>query len=496
MKSNTIGKITILALIFLLSINFLTYSVRAQNQGSPTPLEAFGHTFDENYWDTNIFNNSRWDHPDVNPEVSWLNNTWNMKWIKEGNFEMGMLSFLNKTAWESGKEVVYTTPAEMWWQHAYLNGSEIFIASLHCAWFGFSDTNQNRYYDEGENINPFFYMGATTPQMVNDVGIKSNPTVEKIPLQRSVSGDIVTYEWGYNYTDIIFYVPKIDHLNQNFSAGFNYSDPGTYLGGSEVIGNQTYISYNYKLEINTGLGVSNLYQDYESGKFGVLKHYNESSGNWELVSPGEQGYMPEDWAMCLGTWSFIMADQDYALSDLQEGEINATAHKTGLTEVKTTLGGNHAFDFKFNQKPTYDLDYINGTTMGTFNTVYECLDVNNDQGFIDFASGMIHLIGDFAKLILSYAVNQTNRFTNGIPFDVAYEAFHPNETAAFFITCYPEYGESGGGRLVHDPSFTAYFSVQSASGGIPGFSVGILLLTLMVGVSVIILKTPKIRKKL
>jgi hypothetical protein len=112
--------------------------VRADD-GPPTPTEAFGHSFDENYWDSNIFNNSRWDHPDVDPQVSWLNNTWNVKWIKEGNFEMGMLGFLNKTTWDYGKEIVYTTPAEMWWQHAYLNGSEIFIASLHCAWFGFTD---------------------------------------------------------------------------------------------------------------------------------------------------------------------------------------------------------------------------------------------------------------------------------------------------------------------------------------------------------------------
>jgi hypothetical protein len=195
--------------------------------------------------------------------------------------------------------------------------------------------------------------------------------------------------------------------------------------------------------------------------------------------------MPEDWAMCLGTWSFIMADQDYALTDLQKGEINATAHKTGLTEVKTTLGGNHAFDFKFSQKPTYDLDYINGTTMGTYNAVYESLDVNNDQEFIDFASGMIHLIGDFAKLILSYAVNQTNKFTYGIPFETAYDSFHPNETAAFFITCYPEFGASGGGKLVHDPTFTAYFSVDVFNGGIPGFSIELILFILLIGVSII-----------
>ncbi len=42
----------------------------------PTPEEAFdGHNFEENYWDINVFNNSNWDAPEVNNEISWLDNT-------------------------------------------------------------------------------------------------------------------------------------------------------------------------------------------------------------------------------------------------------------------------------------------------------------------------------------------------------------------------------------------------------------------------------------
>jgi hypothetical protein len=430
--------------------------------------------------------------------TSWLNNTWNVKWIKEGNFEMGMLAFINKTHYENGEYSTYTIPAQFWWQHFYINGSEILIASMLCAWFGFNDNNSNDLYDDGEEINPFFYLGANTSEMQNIVGIKSNPKTEAIPLQRSVSGSVVTYTWGYNYTDIIFYVPRTNHSDNGtiigFEWDFQYDDPGTYINGSSAIGNQTYVSYAYTLEIDTALGESTLYQDYETGDFGTLMIKENKTGPWVEVNDGDPGYMPEQWALALGTWSFIMAGQDYALTDLAEGNINASTHRTGLTEVQTTLGGTHAFDFKFSQKPTYEITNINGTAMGTYPVYYESLDVNTDSEFIEFVSGMLPLMGNFAKVVISYVINQTNHFTYGIPFEDAYNSFNPNETAAFFITSYPKFGESGGGHLVHDPVFVAYFGVPSEGGGIPGYPIEMLSAALAVGIATFAIKRKKFKK--
>ncbi|MFX0031534.1 MAG: hypothetical protein ACFE8E_01860 [Candidatus Hodarchaeota archaeon] len=493
-------KTSIKCLISFFFLGFLIFTgiytpISMAQDGPPSPEDAFGgHTFDENYWDINIFNNSHWDHPEVDDMRSWLNNTWNVKWIKEGNFEMGMLAFLNHTHKEGGVDVTYITPAQMWWQHAYLWGSEIWIASMHCAWFGFADQNNNDAYDEAldEEINPFFYMGTNSPRLRNDVGIYSNPKTIAKPLQRSVSGSIITYNWGYNYSDIVFYVPKTNRtmavapLGRGFDWGFNYSDPGTYIDGSQVIGNQTYVYYEYTLEVDTAAGEATLYQDYETGDFGVLMYRENLTDTWHQAFEGDQGYMPQYWAMCLGTWSFIYADQDWALTDLLEGEINATVHKTGLTEVRTTLGGLHAFDFAFSQKPTYHLTHINGTDLGDRDALYECLDVNADEEFISFVSGMLPLVGDFGRLIACYAINQTNHFTYGIPFDDVWTGLQPNETAAFFITCYPDYGEGAGGKLSHDPVFKAYFSI--GEGEIPGYPIFLLGFTLMIGITILISK--------
>ncbi len=220
MKSYHKTRLFILFFCTILVIGFFTLNTKVQGS-IPTPEELFNnHNFEENYWDTNVFNNSKWDHPEVNNQTSWLNNTWNIKWIKEGNFEMGMLAFINKTHYENGEISTYTTPAQFWWQHFYINGSEILIASMHCAWFGFNDTNSNDFYDDGEQINPFFYLGANNSEMQNTVNITSNPKTEPIPLQRSVSGSVITYTWGYNYTDIIFYVPRTNHSDNGTIIGF------------------------------------------------------------------------------------------------------------------------------------------------------------------------------------------------------------------------------------------------------------------------------------
>ena len=107
MFKKRISKVLIaISLLILVSISNISVlpSVIANGDGPPAPEVLFeGHNFDENYWDIMVFNNSNWDNPFVNNETCWLNNTWNIKWIKEGNFEMGMAAFMNKTKCKTEK---------------------------------------------------------------------------------------------------------------------------------------------------------------------------------------------------------------------------------------------------------------------------------------------------------------------------------------------------------------------------------------------------------
>jgi hypothetical protein len=105
---------------------------------------------------------------------------------------------------------------------------------------------------------------------------------------------------------------------------------------------------------------------------------------------------------------------------------------------------------------------------------------------------MTQLVGDFGRILVAYAVNQTNQFTYGVPFEDAYDAVEPNETAAFFITCYPEFGASGGGEIVHDPVFRAFFTPFEDQ-MIPGYPIATLLVTLTIGISVVLISKRKLR---
>ena len=491
MKKTTLNGILVISTISLLIISISSINVRAQDN-PPTQEQLFnGHNFDENYWDINVFNNSKWDSEDIDPMVSWLNNTWNVKWMKEDNFEMGMLAFMNKTMWNNSREVTFTTPAQMWWQHVQIAGSEILIASMHSSWFGFEDDNGNGYLDIGEEVSPYFFMGADTDQ-VRNTGINSHPKTYTTPLERTTSGSMVTYKWGYNYTDIIFYVPQIYRGigAPYFFWGFNYSRVDTYVSGSHHIGNMTHFYYEYTLDIDTASGVATLYQNYDMGEIGAMVYRDNIGDPWAPASIGDH-WVPENFSICFGTYSFIWAAQDYAITT-PTGTIDRLAHEYGLQEVVTTLGGVPAFDFKFSQKPNYDVYNRSDSTPHTYDVSYQTWNVSDGE-FIDVVSGMIHLVGEFGRLLVGYVINQTNHFTYGIPMEEALNATDPENLAAFYITCYPEYGMHQGGKLVHDPVFVAYFTASKMA--IPSFSIELFPIMISVGIITILITSKKIKVK-
>jgi len=105
---------------------------------------------------------------------------------------------------------------------------------------------------------------------------------------------------------------------------------------------------------------------------------------------------------------------------------------------------------------------------------------------------MTQLVGDFGRLLVGYVVNQTNHFIHGIPFDDAYNATDPNNMAAFFLTCYPEFGLYGGGKLVHDPVFIAYFTPDEQT-AIPGYSFIIFAFSITLGITIVLVNKRRIK---
>lgn len=465
--------------------------------GPPSPDQVFidshgtGHNFTENNWDIMSFNNSHWevDDPsmDINNMTTWVNNTWNIKWISEGNFEMGFLAFMNKSGDENSAHMTAYTPGQYWWMHYYYQGHEMLIGNMLTAWFGFEDANHNRQYDDGESLTPYFYMTLNSSDFNYTAvpGLDAHTSVDVTPMTRQVEGSKIIYSWAYNYSDICFYVPKVNHTNHEnpFQWGFEYQDPGKYMDGSSGFGVQDFIYYRYTLTLDSSLNKVTLQNDYISGDIKKLYLRDDNSSSFTLTSPTNPKYIPNDWALCVGNWAFIMAgvDRDYEFLDTTGSAINTNITNHGLTTVSAVVTGTKVFDYDFSQKTNYT-QYENGNPSNhTSNSVlYQSVAIEGNDEFLKLVSGMSDLIGGFAHLMISYAINETNHFVNGIPFEDAWDIFDPNDTAALFVSCYPEFGEYKGGRIEHDPTFTAFWTPGTTWGqtspGIPSYplaSIGI-----------------------
>ncbi|MHA1791822.1 MAG: Loki-CTERM sorting domain-containing protein [Promethearchaeota archaeon] len=205
--------------------------------------------------------------------------------------------------------------------------------------------------------------------------------------------------------------------------------------------------------------------------------------------------MPDNWVLCVGSWAFIMAgvDEDYTLLDTSGRQINTSVGVQGITKVTAVVSNISVFNYEFAQKPTYTIYELGNPANHSVHDVdYQTVDIVDNDDFINLVSGMTELIGPFGQLLTSYVINQTNHFVNGITFDDVWDHFDPESTAALFVTCYPEYGEYHGGRLEHDPTFSALFTPGDSwninpKTAIPGFPTFLVLIFAFLGVTALVI---------
>ena len=468
-----------IATAFLIAIVISNAGAVIAQSGPPTPNQVFvdkktgtGHDFSENYWDIMVHNNSKWEVNDPTKHIdnmtTWLNNTWRIIYVNEGNFQMGFLAFMNKSGKENdGKDYRYYTPAQFWFMHYYIDGHEMIIGNMLAAWFGFSDTNHDGNYTTGEDLNPFFYMTQENSNgtMKEFPSVTLNTNVKVSPLQRTTSLTQINYTWALNYSNIVFYLPRTYHNNSTFAWGFDYSNPSTYQKGSFAFGVQDYIYYKYTLVLDGAAKLATLYSDYKSGDISKLYLRDDDTNKSSPFHQVPNTNIPRSWVFCTGNWAMILAgvDKKVALNETVGGDsITANTTMNGLTTVKATVEGTNVFNYEFKKKPNYtQYEENNAANHTTKPVLYACLDINHNPEFLNLVAGMTQLIGSFSHLMISYVINQTNHFTGGITFEKAWQIFDPKATAAFFITGYSGFGWYNGGVIDHDPVFSAFFTPGS-----------------------------------
>jgi hypothetical protein len=470
-------------------------------EGPPSQEEVLidengvGHNFGEESFDIMVSNNSNWEIQDpmydIDNMTTWLNNTWNVKWISHGNFEMGFLSFMNKSGDDRGDNKYYT-PAQFWWMHYYYEGHEMLVGNLLSGWYGFEDLDGDHIWDEGvEELHPLMYLSMVDPSYVNTTafpGLSMNPKVEVDKLSKSVQGDTIKYQWAVNYTDMAFFVPHKQTIQNAFDWGFNYSDPGTYVNGSFAFGIQEFVYYEYILTLNDTSRKATLESNYIGGEIKQLYIKQDEFSGFVLTGPSDPDYMPSTWHFHTANWVVVKAgiDEEYTLTNSTGGRLDKNVTSYGLSQIKAFIGSLNVFNYDFISKPTYTI-YENGNPSNfTVQPVeYNTLDTENEY-FTNFIAGMANLIGSFARLMLAYAINQTNHFISGITFENAWDIMDPFDCSVLYVQGYPLFGEYKGGRIEHDPLYIANYTPGSGWGllpenGIPGYNLVYLVFSLLLG---------------
>ncbi|MHA1819979.1 MAG: hypothetical protein ACTSU2_12780 [Promethearchaeota archaeon] len=82
----------------------------------------------------------------------------------------------------------------------------------------------------------------------------------------------------------------------------------------------------------------------------------------------------------------------------------------------------------------------------------------------------------------------SNHFINGITFDDAWDIFDPHECAGLYVETYPLFGEYGGGRIEHDPTFIAFYTPGTnwnefiEGNSVPDYSVFTMIFSIIAGI--------------
>ena len=506
-----------IAMIFIFICS--AYTPITYAEGPPSPEEVFvdenniGHNFSEEHFDIMIFNNSKWEVEDpyyqIDNHTTWLNNTWNVKWISHGHFEMGFLSFMNKSGDEKGDNKYYT-PAQFWWMHYYYEGHEMLIGNLLSGWYGFEDLDGDHVWDEGiEELHPLMYLSIVDPTKINSTvfpGLSMNPKVTLQRLTKTINGSIIKYRWTLNYSDMAFFVPHKQPIQNVFDWGFNYSKPETYVNGSFAFGIQDYLYYEYILTLDDANRKATLQSNYIAGDIKQLyirENDTIPSSPFILRNPSDPEYIPPTWHFHSANWVVVKAgvDEEYTLTNSTGATLDKNVTSYGLAQIRAFIGSLNVFNYDFISKPNYTIyengNHSNSTTQAV---EYDIMPSLNNY-FTRFITGMATLIGSFARLMLAYAINQTNHFISGIKFEDAWNIMDPFDCAVLYVQGFPLFGAYKGGKIEHDPLYIAFYTPGSDWGklvpkGIPGYSTISLICSIVVGIIFIeIIQRKKIFKK-
>ena len=382
-------------------------------------------------------------------------------------------------------QLTLTVPVQTFMMHYKTeNGSDVVMASSYIMLLAYNESADTTCYgnspDRNDTLYASFNMGFDLSSLIDTgdrPGLNSKTTI--IPLTHS--DDKLSWHWGMRYTNLtaILWRVYLDPDNATYKttpvAITVYEElTFTYDLVFDAEGNMATITSNYVIGEMTDLWVVGSWFWF----IPVIVHYN-STGCYYLngdVYSDETIYEflhEHNISMSIVLFQASAVLDSATKSSVGGEDVGSEMDVTNDTVSTFAEGGEKIFDADFGTKNTYDL--YNSTSGVT--TTYDAYTRTVDKD--GFANNPVFHIQTFLMKYIPLALAHMDEPL----FDQA-KSHLLNMTYAdyFYVISYPVYD---GYRVVHDPTYVAYFEAVAESGNPLAKFFGLIVLVAIVSVVVV-----------
>jgi hypothetical protein len=425
-------------------------------------------------------------HDMVAPPDSWHANVY-MTYVNTNGMQVLYSGLSNITA----NGLTYLTiPMQAFMMHYKTENKsrDVIVASTFLMLLAFNETGDSIHADSPDRNDTLwasFSLGFNFPDNSTLPALSSKATT--IPL--TSSADKLRWSWGMRYTNLTAVWWR------TWTAPNNH----TYNSLPFAITVYDELTFTYNLTISPTTHTAVLTENHVIGRMRdlwrfwgwfiipLVTHYN-STGAYFLGSKisNETVYdfiQKNQIKMSIVNFqTSIMADHKTVSRSSSGENVTDSENDVGNSSITTYADdGERVFGASFGTKQTYDLYNYTSDTWGTYNATTRTSKID---GFAKNAGLFVHHI-NFLKFLPLLVVNMYPQLYAQAKANIA------NMTRAnyFYITAYPVYS---GYKVVHDPTFTAYFTATAAAPDTARYGLFILIVAVVaVGVAVVLMRRRK-----
>ena len=400
------------------------------------------NTGDEKAWTGHTFAEEMWTADIVNTTADGATTTFSASWVDAGAVEAFLIAF---KGWEKGGDKA-TLPYQLFGMHYFSpEGKEVFLGAVFAFLMAFNDT-YNTSGGEGlpnpGNEDTFYVLPFGVAH--DYVNASYPPTAEAIPAQKVADGH---YRFGISYKNLYAKIIKADSVGEFW---FSALLPLYIMRFSELT-----VTYDIKVDAATRTASAETF--YTIGEieqlwvWGVEVNPHNLSSNFGIAAVHYGVVFTSDYTVANETGTTVGPNFDGPTGDL--------TLRIGASDRFAKIGFRGTFDL-------FD-EHASGpdTLISSDNVAYNAIVKARlaDRALVNWQHG---LSADIFS-VFAYATSANIRASHSSPQQLRTSG-DANFTGSrfWYAVSFPHFQ---GYRVVHDPTYEAFYSVPGARGGLPGF---------------------------